>query len=124
MVINDIQAEFAKYVSRFEEKSQRLEDGSMSKAPQSLIYLPLEAKDRVLGLITIQSFEKHAYTDHDLNVLQSLASYTAIALDNAAAYRQLNEHESTRSGACSRRRRRPAPWPRKPTPPRARSSRR
>ena len=47
----------------------------------------------MLGIITIQSFEKHAYTEHHLNVLQSLASYTAIALDNANAYRQLNEHE-------------------------------
>ena len=47
----------------------------------------------MLGIITIQSFEKHAYTDHHLNVMQSLASYTAIALDNAAAYRQLNEQE-------------------------------
>ena len=65
----------------------------MSQAPQSLIYLPLVAKDRVLGIITIQSFEKNAYTEHHLNVLQSLASYTAIALDNAAAYRQLNEQE-------------------------------
>ena len=66
----------------------------MSQEPQSLIYLPLVAKDRVLGIITIQSFEKHAYTEHHLNVLQSLASYTAIALDNADAYRQLNEHEN------------------------------
>lgn len=92
--INDIAAEYSKYVKRYEEKRQQLEDGSLSKAPQSLIYLPLEAKDRVLGLITIQSFQTHAYTDHDLNVLQSLASYTAIALDNAAAYRRLNEHEA------------------------------
>ena len=65
----------------------------MSQRPQSIIYLPLIAKERVLGIITIQSFEKHAYTEHHLNVLQSLASYTAIALDNANAYRQLNEHE-------------------------------
>ena len=65
----------------------------MSKAPQSIIYLPLVAKDRVLGIITIQSFEKDAYTEHHLNMLQSLASYTAIALDNADAYRQLNEQE-------------------------------
>ena len=91
--INDLSTEYTKYVTRHEEKSQRLEDGSMSKTPQSLIYLPLEAKDRVLGLITIQSFEKGAYTDHHLNVMQSLASYTAVALDNAAAYRQLNEQE-------------------------------
>ena len=65
----------------------------MSKAPQSIIYLPLEAKDRVLGLITIQSFEKNAYTEQHLNMMRSLASYTAIALDNASAYRLLNEQE-------------------------------
>ncbi len=91
--INDIKTEYSRYIDTYVETSQVLEDGSMSQQPQSLIYLPLVAKDRVLGIITIQSFEKDAYTEHDLNVLQSLASYTAIALDNAAAYRQLNEHE-------------------------------
>ena len=65
----------------------------MSEEPQSIIYMPLVAKERVLGIITIQSFEKNAYTEHHLNVMQSLASYTAIALDNANAYRQLNEQE-------------------------------
>ncbi|MDE3155237.1 MAG: response regulator, partial [Acidobacteriota bacterium] len=70
-----------------------LEDGSMSREPQSVIYLPLVAKDHVLGIITIQSFEKHAYTERHLSMMQSLASYVAIALDNAAAYRQLNEQE-------------------------------
>ena len=91
--INDLQAEFRRYVSRYDEQSRRLEDGSMSKTPQSIIYLPLIAKDRVLGVFTVQSFEKHAYTEHHLNMMRSLASYTAIALDNAAAYRQLNEQE-------------------------------
>jgi signal transduction histidine kinase/DNA-binding response OmpR family regulator len=93
ILINDLPAEYSRYISHYEDKSVPLEDGTMSQAPQSLIYLPLLAKDRVLGIITIQSFEKHAYTEHDLNVLQSLASYTAIALDNAHAYRQINEHE-------------------------------
>ena len=92
--INDVQEEYSKYVARFDDMPQRLEDGSMSRTPQSLIYLPLEAKDRVLGLITVQSFEKGAYTDRDLSVLQSLAAYTAVALDNAEAYRRLNEHEA------------------------------
>ena len=91
--INDVHNEFSKYVSRFDEQSRPLEDGSMSKAPQSIIYLPLEAKERVLGLITIQSFEKGAYTEQHVSMMRSLASYTAIALDNAAAYRQLNEQE-------------------------------
>ncbi len=91
--INDLAAEHGRYITRYEERGQLLEDGTYSQQPQSLIYLPLIAKEQVLGIITIQSFEKHAYTEHHLNVLQSLASYTSIALDNANAYRQLNEHE-------------------------------
>jgi signal transduction histidine kinase/CheY-like chemotaxis protein len=91
--INDLAAEAGKYITAYEEESMPLEDGSMSQQPQSIIYMPLVAKDHVLGIITIQSFETNAYTTHDLNVMQSLASYTAIALDNANAYRQLNEHE-------------------------------
>jgi signal transduction histidine kinase/CheY-like chemotaxis protein/ligand-binding sensor domain-containing protein len=91
--INDIALDHRRYISSYHETSQRLEDGSMSQPPQSIIYLPLVSKDRVLGIITIQSLRKNAYTAHHLNVMQSLASYTAIALDNADAYRQLNEHE-------------------------------
>ncbi len=91
--INDLPAEYGRYISTYEEKSVPLEDGSMSQEPQSIIYLPLLAKDQVLGILAIQSFEKHAYTEHHLNLMRSLASYTAIALDNANAYRQLNEHE-------------------------------
>jgi len=91
--VNDLPNEYSRYIPTYTPTSQPLEDGSMSQEPQSLIYLPLVAKDRVLGIITIQSFEKFAYTEHHLNVLGSLASYTAIALDNADAYKQLNEHE-------------------------------
>ena len=91
--INDLPAEYHRYISTYRPTSQLLEDGTMSQEPQSVIYLPLTASDRVLGIITIQSFEKNAYTEHHLNVMRSLASYTAIALDNANAYRQLNEHE-------------------------------
>ena len=91
--INDLPKEYSRYISKYETRSVALEDGTMSKEPQSLIYLPLIAKEHVLGIITIQSFRKNAYTEHHLSVIRSLASYTAIALDNAHAYRQLNEHE-------------------------------
>lgn len=91
--INDVRAEYRQYISRWEEAPQRLEDGSLAREPQSLIYLPLISKDRVLGVLTIQSFEKGAYTERHLNMMQSLAAFTAIALDNADAYRQLNDQE-------------------------------
>ena len=92
--VNDLAAEYSKYITSYAEKGRLLEDGSTSRQPQSIIYVPLIAKERVLGLVTIQSLRKNAYNEHHVNVMQSLASYTAIALDNANAYRQLNEHES------------------------------
>ena len=92
--VNDLSAEYSKYITSYQDKGRLLEDGTTSRQPQSIIYVPLIAKERVLGIVTIQSFQKNAYTEHHLNVMQSLASYTAIALDNANAYRQLNEHEA------------------------------
>jgi hypothetical protein len=92
------------------------------RQPQSMIYLPLLSKDKVLGIITIQSFKKNAYTEHHLNVMQNLAAYTSIALDNASAYRQLNEQENENRRLFEEAQRR-APPPRRPTRRRARSSR-
>jgi signal transduction histidine kinase/DNA-binding response OmpR family regulator len=91
--INDVREEHAKFIPRYEEAPRPLEDGSLSREAQSMIYLPLVSKDRVLGVVTIQSFERGAYTERHLNMMQGLAAFTAIALDNAAAYRQLNEQE-------------------------------
>jgi signal transduction histidine kinase/CheY-like chemotaxis protein len=93
--INDIKEEYSRYISKYgdKEKDLMLEDGSLAEEPQSLIYLPLIVQDQVLGIITIQSFQKHAYTNYHLNLLQNLATYTGIAIDNANAYRKLNERE-------------------------------
>lgn len=88
--INDLEKEYKNYIEVFQDAASKLEDGSESDEPASLIYLPLIAQDRVLGVITIQSFKKNAYTDHHLNILKNLATYTTIALDNANAYRRLN----------------------------------
>jgi signal transduction histidine kinase/CheY-like chemotaxis protein/ligand-binding sensor domain-containing protein len=91
--INDVSAEYTKYISRYADAPRPLEDGTLSRAAQSMIYLPLISKDRVLGVVTIQSFKTGAYTERHLNMMQSLAAFTAIALDNADAYRQINEQE-------------------------------
>ncbi len=91
--INDVEKESGKYIPHYAEAARALEDGTMSKAAQSIIYLPLVSKDKVLGIVTIQSLEKFAYTEHHLNMMQNLAAFTAIALDNADAYRQINEQE-------------------------------
>jgi signal transduction histidine kinase/ligand-binding sensor domain-containing protein len=87
--VNDVATEYSRYIEKYEEPRNKLEDGSTPQTPQSLMYLPLIAKDRVLGIITVQSFQTNAYTDYHLNLLQNLAAYTSIALDNADAYEHL-----------------------------------
>jgi signal transduction histidine kinase len=46
-------------------------------------------KDLVIGLISVQSYNKNAYTDYHLNILRTLASYTSAALYNARSYETL-----------------------------------
>ncbi|MGH7602058.1 MAG: GAF domain-containing protein, partial [bacterium] len=91
--INDVTKEHSRYIDEFKSTNVEgmvLEDGALPEEPFSLICLPLISQEKVLGVITIQSFQKNAYTDYHLNLLQNLAAYTAIALDNAAAYRQVD----------------------------------
>ena len=91
VVINDVHSEYKNYIQHYNKPHRKLEDGTMSEEAWSIIYLPLISQERLLGIITIQSFKKNAYQDYHLNLLQNLASYTAIALDNADAYKKLNE---------------------------------
>ncbi len=96
--INDVRREYAQYIRVYQEPELVLEDGTLSETPTSLIYLPLLAQERVLGVLTVQSYRQNAYTADHLRLLQNLAAYTAIALDNANAYKQLHatlEHLKT-----------------------------
>ena len=93
ILLNDVETEYQKYIQSYKHGDLALEDGSAAQPPASMIYLPLIAQDRVLGVLSVQSFKKNAYTEQDLNLLQSLAAYTTIALDNAGAYRVINERE-------------------------------
>jgi ligand-binding sensor domain-containing protein/signal transduction histidine kinase len=57
--------------------------------PRAVLMVPIVVGERVLGLVTVQSFERHAYRRVHLNMLSTLAAYVGVALDNADAYRQL-----------------------------------
>jgi ligand-binding sensor domain-containing protein/signal transduction histidine kinase/CheY-like chemotaxis protein len=75
---NDFENEYKNFITEMMIRS--------SSIPKSLMYLPLTVMDKKIGILTVQSYHKGAYTEKDLQTLQSLASYIAIALDNAAAY--------------------------------------
>jgi signal transduction histidine kinase len=83
VVVTDWARDYRKYV----EKRTAPVAG---EDPASIIYLPLVHNEKKIGVITAQSFERGAYDEYHLNVLRNLATYTAIALDNAEAYNRLN----------------------------------
>ena len=55
----------------------------------SQLFVPLKVGSRVLGVMTIQSQLANAYTERERLIFRNLCAYGAIALDNAAAYLQL-----------------------------------
>ena len=71
-------------------------------APRALIAVPLVARDRVIGAITlIASQHRRPYGDDDVALAEEVAHHAAIAVDNALLYRdaQLAIAESQRARA-------------------------
>ena len=93
ILINDVETESSKYIPEYRHTGGTLDDGSAAQPPVSMIYLPLIAQERVLGVLSVQSFKKNAYTEQNLSLLENLAAYTTIALDNANAYLVINQRE-------------------------------
>lgn len=56
---------------------------------RSLMFTPLSVSDRILGVMSIQSLARHAYSEREQSIFQTLSAYGAIALDNARAYQEL-----------------------------------
>ncbi|MCV2358439.1 sensor domain-containing diguanylate cyclase [Paucibacter sp. TC2R-5] len=55
----------------------------------SAMFMPLISGEQLLGVMSIQSTQAHAYADRERLIFRSLAAYGAIAIDNAQNYRRL-----------------------------------
>ncbi|HYL77187.1 MAG TPA: GAF domain-containing protein [Bryobacteraceae bacterium] len=93
IVMNDAESEYVRYIQKMDRGVANLDGRNQDLSPASIIYLPLITQDQGLGVLTIQSFEKNAYSEYHVNLLKNLAAYISIAIDNATAYRRLNERE-------------------------------
>ncbi|PWJ40757.1 GAF domain-containing protein [Sediminitomix flava] len=60
---------------------------------QSLIYLPLETKDKIIGVMTVQSFNPNAYNSYHLDILRNMAIYAATAIVNAESYEKIERQK-------------------------------
>jgi PAS domain S-box-containing protein/putative nucleotidyltransferase with HDIG domain len=53
---------------------------------RSILAVPLRLGEKVIGMLSVQSYQPHAYTDDDQSLLEMLAAYAAVAIDNARLY--------------------------------------
>lgn len=107
--INDVDVEYKQYISSFREKvlpptassaHEHTEVNNSATYPRSLVFVPLLVQDRVVGVLSTATRAKNAYTYQHLDVLRSIATVAATAIDNASAYRhiihqrQMLEHQA------------------------------
>ena len=57
----------------------------------SLLAVPLKAKDTIIGCLVVDRLTGHSLTQDDLEVMVTFASQVAIALDNTRAYHQIED---------------------------------
>ena len=65
--------------------------GDTSRRSASLMFVPIRSGERVVGILSIQSYTPHAYDEKSLEVLQALADHCGGALERIQA--QAAEHE-------------------------------
>lgn len=83
LIIYDLNKEHERY-------NLRQKCGPHNTGIRSLLCCPLLIQGKVTGYISVQSYEVNKYTQQDLSKLSLLASYIAIALENAKLYYQTN----------------------------------
>lgn len=63
-------------------------------ANMSALFVPLTAGERAIGVMTVQAPQSRAYGENERMIFRTLCAYGAIALDNADAYRQLQDAQA------------------------------
>lgn len=62
--------------------------GDVERASASLLYVPMYSKDRILGVLSAQSYMTDAYSPDHLTLLESIASVCGIAIEKARLYQE------------------------------------
>jgi PAS domain S-box-containing protein len=81
IIINDLLKEYKTYIDT--------PTAPYGDLPESLIYIPLIVEGSVIGILSVQSLKKNAYSKHHVELLRSLASYVSGAFNNAIIFKEL-----------------------------------
>ncbi|HZY42295.1 MAG TPA: PAS domain S-box protein [Anaerolineae bacterium] len=69
------------------------------QAPMSALYVPLIRGERIVGVLSIQHYEPHAFADRHLLLASTIASQAAVALTNAELFATLEQRVAERTAA-------------------------
>lgn len=70
------------------KESHHLPSGNKQKPSASLMYVPMFSKDRIIGILSVQSYQPQAYSTDRLALLESVASVAAIAIEKVKLYQE------------------------------------
>jgi diguanylate cyclase (GGDEF)-like protein len=74
-----------------EREQLPFETNIVGTTAQSLISVPLIAKDKIVGVLSVQAAQPDAFESHHLRLLSSIASQAALALENARLHATVHE---------------------------------
>jgi len=81
---------------------EEIEERGIVPAPdgfdnQSWLGVPMIIRDRAIGVISVQTAERDAYSDDDIQLLSAISNQAAAAIENSALYRDLETKVSERT---------------------------
>ena len=72
--------------------------GDTTRVSQSIMVVPIRRETKTVGVLSIQSYEAHCYTEEDLHSFQALADYCGGALERIQAEHALRSSEERYRG--------------------------
>ncbi|HUP61785.1 MAG TPA: ATP-binding protein [Thermoanaerobaculia bacterium] len=75
--------------STADERRLGLKSVADTKASESWLGVPMMTRDRVIGVIAVESYRKNAFSTDDVLLLTAIANQAAVAIENAQLYKDL-----------------------------------
>ncbi|MBN1242370.1 MAG: diguanylate cyclase [Spirochaetales bacterium] len=83
VVIDDVIQDWRKYLE--------LKPTNQGKRKRSVVIMPLAVEDRMIGVLTVQAGDPGSYSEGQVRLLEALAPFVAIAVENSLIHDRLEE---------------------------------